>query len=242
MDAEPDLAASWRRFAQTRDIGLRNQLVESHLELARTVAAVLYRHRGGLEVEFADYLQFATLGLIESVDRFDVERGVSFASFASIRMRGAVLNCLSGLSEQYQQIDLRKRLRQERVDSLRRPDGASRDLFSGLADMAVGLALSQLLEGSGLMQASGEMAPSYQREFYDATQQRQLRETLERLVQSLPEQERRVVRYHYFQNIGFTEIAALLGLSKGRISQIHRHALLQLRQAHGSQPSLSREV
>lgn len=242
MDQPLDLTARWREFATTRDLGLRNDLVESHLALARTVAAVLYGHRGGLEVEFADYLQFATLGLIEAVDRFDVERGVAFASFASIRIRGSVLNALSGLSEQYQQIDLRKRLRQERLDSLRRPALAGRDLFGGLAQMAVGLALSHLLEGSGMLQAQGDNAPSFKQEFYDGARDRQLREAIERLVHALPVQARRVVRYHYFQNIGFTEIAELMGLTKGRISQIHRQALLLLKEARGGQPSLSREL
>ena len=63
----------------------------------------------------------AVKAMCDLVDRFDVERGVTFASFASIRIRGSVLNSLAGLSEQYQQIDLRKRLRQERLDSLRPP-------------------------------------------------------------------------------------------------------------------------
>ena len=242
MDAATDLAAAWRQFAATRDTGLRNHLVECHLELARTVAAVLYRHRSGLEVEFADYLQFATLGLIEAVDRFDGKRGVAFASFASIRIRGSVLNALAGLSEQYQQIDLRKRLRRERLESLRHTPVAGRDLFGGLAEMAIGLALSRLLEGSGMLQGLGDTAPAYRQEFYDSTRERQLRETLARLVQALPEQERRVVRYHYFQNIGFTEIAELLGLTKGRISQIHRQALLLLKEARTGSTPLSRDL
>ena len=241
-DAAADLTASWREFARTRDGVLRNQLVEAHLDLARIVAASLYRQRGSLQVEFADYLQFATLGLIEAVDRFDLDRGVAFASFATLRIRGAVLNNLAALSEQYQQIDLRKRLRQERLESLRRSDGGSQDLFTRLADMAVGLALSQLLDGSGMLQPVDDGQGAYHQPFYDSARERQLRETLAGLVQSLPDAERRVVRYHYFQNIGFTEIAELMGLSKGRVSQIHRQALRSLRDARGGGRSLQRDV
>lgn len=241
--AAADLTASWREFAVTRDGALRNRLVEAHLELARIVAAQLYRQRGSLAVEFADYLQFATLGLIEAVDRFDVERGVAFASFASVRIRGAVLNSLAGLSEQYQQIDLRKRLRQERVESLRRPAAEARqDLFGRLAEMAIGMALSQLLEGSGMLQGPDDAPGAYQQQFYDSARERQLRESLARLVQGLPDAERRVVRYHYFQNIAFGEIAELLGVSKGRVSQIHRQALLLLKQAQAGGRLLQRDL
>jgi RNA polymerase sigma factor for flagellar operon FliA len=241
-EAAGDLTALWREFAGSRDVGLRNQLVEAHLNLARTVAATLYRHRGSLKVEFGDYLQLATLGLIEAVDRFDVDRGVAFASFATMRVRGAVLNNLAGMSEQFQQLDLRRRLRQERIESLHRSPGGQPDLFASLVDMAVGLALSHLLEGSGMLQLPDEGGTTYQQHFYDSTRERQLRETLARLVEALPDQERRVLRYHYFQNVAFTEIGDLMGVSKGRVSQIHRHALQLLREARGGGQSLERDI
>lgn len=235
-----DLSAAWREFAATRDNALRNQLVEAHLELARIVAATLYRNRGSLEVEFADYLQLATLGLIESVDRYDATLGVQFDSYATLRIRGSVLNALTGLSEQYQQIDLRKRLRQERLESLRQQRNGPADLYGRLADVAVGLALAQLLEGSGMLQRDDETERSFQHHFYDSARERQLREAVDSAVQTLPDQERRVVRYHYYQKLGFTEIAELLGLSKGRVSQIHRQALQLLRRVRGG--SLSGEL
>lgn len=244
-EGDEALVAAWREFSATRALPLRNQLIEAHLTLARTQAAMLYRHRGSLQVEFADYLQFATMGLIEAVDRFDPARGVQFASFASQRIRGAVLNSLAALSEEYQQLDLRKRMRRERAESLRPVPGAPApplDLFSRLADMAVGLALSHLLEGSSMLQPEEGSAAAYHQHFYDAARERELRESLSRLVMSLPEQERRVIRYHYFQNVDFSDIAELLGLSKGRVSQIHRRALEKLRQAHAQGGQLQREL
>jgi RNA polymerase sigma factor for flagellar operon FliA len=52
------------------------------------------------------------------------------------------------------------------------------------------------------------------------------------LVDALPDQERRVVKYHYFQNLEFTEIARIFGVTKGRVSQIHKRALVLLREAN----------
>jgi len=233
MTNDGELDAQWRAFAVHRDTERRNRLVEAHLPLARTIAATMYAARAGIVAEFGDYLQFATLGLIEAVDRFDPGRGVAFAGFASVRIRGAVLNSLEALSEQYQQVNLRKRLRQERLDSLRtmRPSPHARDRFAALADVTVALALSHLLEDSGMIAGRSEDASAYRQEFYASVFDRQMRDGLLRLVQALPEQERRVVRYHYYQNIAFTEIAALLGVTKGRVSQIHRQALELLRDA-----------
>ena len=100
-----------------------------------------------------DYMQLATLGLIEAIDRFDAEPRRAVQAFAAPRIRGAVLNALEALSETYQQNALRKRLQAERLESLRRARrrGRKADLFGALADVAVGFALGYMLEGSGMV-------------------------------------------------------------------------------------------
>ena len=242
QDRDSDEAQLWARFVRDRDVQTRNRLIEHYLPLCRTVAGLVYARRGGLAVEFLDYMQFATLGLIEAVERFDPALGFSFSTYASPRIRGSILNNLEPLSEHYTQISLRKRIEQERLESLGAPGAAGvgmggkrkkHDLLASLADLTVGLALAHLLEGSGMV-AGREEEHSYQQEFYQNEERRHLEATLAKLVRALPDQERRVVQYHYYHALDFTEIAKLLELSKGRISQIHRQALQLVREAYGS--------
>jgi RNA polymerase sigma factor FliA len=229
----------WSDFAARRDADARNHVIEHYLPLARTIAATLYARRGAVVVEFMDYMQLATLGLIESVDRFDAQRGVPFEAYAAPRIRGSVLNALEALSETYEQSELRGRLRQDRLESLHRGWAAGKsDLFGELADIAVGFALGYMLEGSGLV-SPDEAHDGYRQEFYRGVEQRQLGESLARLVAALPPQERRVVRYHYYQGLEFQEIARLFGVTKGRISQIHRQALQLIREARDASGDLS---
>jgi RNA polymerase sigma factor for flagellar operon FliA len=238
-DDSGELGRLWTEYRRNRDAETRNRLIEHHLPLCRRIAAGLYAQRGVVEAEFADYLQLATLGMIEALDRFDLERGVPFEAFARLRIRGAVLNSLASMSEKYQQAGLRKRLRREELESLKetREEEAhprrSSDAFSRMAGLAVGLALGQLLEGSRMLQVEGQ-TDTYRHEFYDSLEEKRLRETLLCLVEALPERERRVVELHYFQCLEFKDIAALLGLSRGRISQVHRNALQLLKEAHGA--------
>ncbi len=235
--SEEEERAAWQHFVRERDVATRNRLIERYLPLCRTVAATLYAKRGGLELEFFDFMQFATLGLIETIERFDPALGNTFATYATPRIRGSILNSLEPMSERYTQISLRKRIEKEWLESLNQPEQGGRrkkrDLLATLADLTVGLALSQLLEGSGML-ASLDGESSYQQEFYANQEQRQLTESLAKLVRALPDQERRVVQYHYYHGLDFTEIAGLLELSKGRISQIHRQALQLIREAYGS--------
>jgi RNA polymerase sigma factor for flagellar operon FliA len=235
---DDDEAQLWERFVRQRDVQTRNCLIERYLPLCRTVAGSVYAKRGGLEVEFLDYMQFATLGLIEAVQRFDPTLGASFATFATVRIRGSILNNLEAQSEQYTQIALRKRVERDRLESLAEvePSGGrrrKRDVMAVLTDLTLGLALSHLLEGSGMLVAQQD-EQSYRQEFYDNEQQRQLQQTLAKLVRALPDQERCVVQYHYYHGLDFTEIARVLELSKGRISQIHRQALQLVREAYAS--------
>lgn len=231
--SQPDALALelWLEFAQRGDTDARHRLIEHYLPLARTIAATLFARRGAMVVDFMDYVQLATVGMIESIDRFDAKRGIPFEAFAAHRIRGAVLNSLALLSETYEQSALRKRLRQDRMESLRRGwNPGKSDLFGELADIAVGFALSYMLEGSGMV-SPDEAHSGYRQEFYGGAEQRQLSEFLARLVDALPEQERRVIRYHYYQGLAFNDIADLFGVTKGRISQIHRQALQLIREA-----------
>jgi RNA polymerase sigma factor for flagellar operon FliA len=193
-------------------------------------------------VEFMDYMQLATVGLIESIDRYDPSLGVPFEAYAAPRVRGAVLNALERLSETYEQSELRKRLRADRFESLGRSHAGSRpDLFGELADIVVGFALGYLLEGSGIV-ARAEGQDGYRQDFYQGAEHRQLRDNLARLVEALPDQHRRVIRYHYYQGLAFQEIAELFGVTKGRISQIHTQALRLIREARNAAGDLSVEL
>jgi RNA polymerase sigma-B factor len=74
----------WRRFAQTRDATIREELVRRNMPFAKRLAL---RYRGASE-SFDDLLQVASLGLLNAIDRFDPERGIPFTAFASPTILG----------------------------------------------------------------------------------------------------------------------------------------------------------
>lgn len=233
MDGAQELAL-WRRLREHGDAAARESLLQAHLPYARTVAAVCYGRRYSDDVEFGDYLQYARLGLVEAMERYDPARGVQFRSFAARRMQGAILNGLERFTEKQQQIAARQRIRSERLQDAKasaREDGAApsqEQLLRYVSEVGIGLALSWLLEGTGLVEQAGAGAPA---PFYQPAALRQLRERLLQAVDALPPQERQVLRSHYLQDEPFAHVAATLHVTKGRVSQIHRQALLRLRAA-----------
>lgn len=222
----------WQAWAGQRDPEARRQLIEHHLRFAHQLAAKLYGARQVAQLEFAEYRQFALVGLIEAVDRFDATRNIGFRTFAGHRINGAVLNGIEGSCEKQQQISARSQIRQERVESLRqgREADKGKDLFGELAQVAIGLALGCMLEDSGMYQPHEEQ---YTEHFYDRHALSELKEAMRRAVEVLPAQARSVIAYHYFQGLSFEEIARIMSLSKARISQVHKSALMQLRELQG---------
>jgi len=81
---EGDEARLWRRFAESRDPGIREELIKRNMAFAKRLAL---RYRGANE-SFDDLLQVANLGLLNAVDRFDPERGIPFTAFASPTILG----------------------------------------------------------------------------------------------------------------------------------------------------------
>lgn len=224
----------WRRLREEGDESARQCLFDAHLPYARTVAATYYGRRFSDDVEFSDFLQYARLGLVEAMDRYDPGRGVQFRTFAARRMHGAILNGLERFTEKHQQIAARRRLRAERAQDVKStaladapaPPHDAHKLLRYVSEVGLGLAVCWMLEGTGMVE-NGE--PAVAAPFYESAALRQLRDSLRDAVQALPPQERMVVQGHYFQDQPFHDIAATLQVTRGRVSQIHRQALLRLR-------------
>lgn len=239
-------AALWRGFRESGTQEDREALIRHYLPYVRTVAATYYRRRTHDEIEFDEYLQFATVGLVESVDRFADDRGAQFKTFASRRMHGAILNGLERLTEKQQQIALRMRLRQERMKEIKSAArtisaqdgaaGAADEPFRYLAEVGIGVALTFLLEGTGLVE-NDSLATAPASHYYGSLEYRQLQQRLRHFIGALTAQEQTVIRSHYLQDVPFQEIGTMLGVTKGRIAQIHRAALDKLRQSLKSHQS-----
>lgn len=223
---ESRLWAAWR---EQGDAAARERLIHLHYGFARIMAGKLYARRPTDEIGFDEYLQLASVGLIESVDRFDPGRGASFRTFSSHRIQGAILSGLEASTERARQLALKRQLEQERLESLSSGGEAPRDdAFARLASIAIGLALGFMLEDVGLYRSDEEAGED---NTYASAELRQMKRRLLKLVGKLPEREAKIIREHYFQQVPFDEIAASLGLSKGRVSQIHHRALAMLREA-----------
>lgn len=214
----------WAEY-RTGDGSARNRLAEQYLPVAQRIAKALYGRRYNNTVEFGDYLQLGYMGLLEAIERYQPESTASFATFAAYRIKGSILNGLPKMTELGDYHSYVKRARRDRTLSLSSEKRASAPNFEYLADLIVNIALTYQLD---------EIAESRHHEQqcnspYFSHKYEEVQRLLGEAVVKLLPNDRRVIQYHYFEHMGFEEIARLLCVSKGRVSQLHKRALCMLR-------------
>lgn len=228
--ARADEEAVWWTQLRAGDSAARERLFTRHAEFARRIAARRYRERSYGDLDRRDLEQWAYAGLLEAIDRFDPARGVPFRGFAARRITGAVLDGLAKSSEVREQAAFQHRIRAERARSLASETTDTDSIeaaLKALTDLAVGLALGFMLEAKGMVVAPGEV--DERPNGYDSLAWKETTTRLAREVAALAPRERTILTQHYQHGVAFDQLALLLGVSKGRVSQLHRAALETLR-------------
>ncbi len=223
MDLDSEERDLWGRWRADRDVGSRDALILRYSPWARRMARDIYARVHSLGDAWHDCTQNALVGLLEAIERYDPERGVPFSAFARHRIRGAVFDGLRSLRESLAQETPSRQaeaIRRERLASLQE-DGPL-DPLEAFVATTVGLGLGHLLEANAVPQHA-------QLDAYAGLERQELDARVAAAVERLPERERLIMELHYYHSMPFLSIAAQWGVSKGRISQLHRRALEGLR-------------
>jgi len=219
---------------------LRGQLVEMHLPLVEYLAR-RFRNRG----EWLDDLtQVATIGLIKSIDRFDLERGVEFSTYATPTIVGEIKR---HFRDKGWAVRVPRRLQELKL-SLTKAIGelAQREgRAPTVSELAAHLQMSEedVLEGLESANAystvsldapdSGdEDAPAVADSLGivdEALEGVEYRESLKPLLERLPPREKKILLLRFFGNLTQSQIAAELGISQMHVSRLLARTLTQLR-------------
>jgi RNA polymerase sigma factor for flagellar operon FliA len=213
-------------------------LIEANMPFVQRLAWHFYG-RVGRYVEIDDLLQAGYLGLIGAAQRYSPCDGVSFSTYAAIRIRGSIIDFLRSNSN----------LCRNTITMRKKVDQASRELSQVLgrepekSELAekLGLTQEELHEWENRFQANqvqslDEIYTDHSILFSDTKgtseddlERSQLKEILKQSLTELPERSALVLQLYYVEELNVYEIAAILEVSTGRVSQIKKAAIEQLR-------------
>lgn len=243
-----DVEALWDEYKATGAAGARERLILHFAPLVNAVAG-----RVGMRlpstVEQADLVSYGMFGLIDAIEKYQTDRAVKFESYASSRIRGAIIDELRAMdwvprsvrtkarSVDRAYAELEAKLHRTPSESevathLEMPVEDLRAIYSQLSTVNVA-ALDELLGGGDDRPGGASLGDTLGDErSQDPAGSLEAAETkflLARAIECLGERERIVVVLYYYEGMTLAEIGRVLGVTESRISQMHTAAMVRLR-------------
>lgn len=233
----------WHEYRKTKDIKVRNLLVERYSDLVQILAYKLrgiYEQYGSVE----DIVNEGIIALISVIDKYDIDKGLKFETYASYRIRGAMIDFVKRqdwtpdkvkadykdirkVEEELGQMLGREPKESEIIEYLGiSPEEYTRIIGNEYCSTVISFEKTILDAQEGTMDLeSGINCPQYE------VENKELKETLLGAMDVLNKNEKLVISLYYVEEIKFNEIAEVMSLSKSRVSQIHTNALNKLKEA-----------
>ena len=244
--SKKDLDVLWREYKGEGNAEAKDTLIVHYLGVVRYVAGRIALNCPSF-IDEDDLIGCGVLGLLDAAEKFDPAQKVEFETYASTRIRGAILDHIRSLdwaprslrrkARRLQEVhsELKDELGREPTDAevANRLDLSEDDLFQLKADIygAYIVSLDGSLAGEEGEETTtladvtdGGMVPSP----IDAAARNEAEQQLAEAIKRLPEQERQVVTLYYYEELTLKEIGQLMNLSESRICQIHRAVIHKL--------------
>jgi RNA polymerase sigma factor FliA len=248
---EPSLANTpdddiWTIWVLERSQAVKDELVLRYLPLVEQTAG---RMRIGLprSVQFDELVNAGMIGLISAVDNFQPERGFKFETYASNRVRGAILDSLRDYDWMPRSIRSKTRSLENALVKLEGQLGMmptdeqvanelelSLDSYYAMLEevkLSSILSLDKPIPGpEGEMSNLSEMISDEDAEDVNETLDwNESKAFVKKMIEGLKQQERLVIALYYYEELTLREIGDVLGISESRVSQIHSKVMLTLR-------------
>ncbi len=238
----------WIDYKEHGDSAARDDLIVHHMRVVKYIAGRMAIHVPS-SVEMDDLIGWGIMGLMDAVEKFDHTQDIKFSTYASIRIRGAIIDQIRSLDWAPRSLrtmarkvgQAKQKLRNEKgseptVSEIAEVLGTTEDhVDTTIAQVQTAqiLSLDDYLpsddedssEGRKIDVTSNASAPNPSQ----MAQQVERQEKLVHAILRLPDQQQKVLNLYYYEELTLKEIGAVLDVSESRVCQIHSAAMKRLR-------------
>ena len=239
----------WRRFKEDGDDAAREELILHHMRVVKYIAGRMAIHVPA-SVEMDDLVGWGIMGLLDAIEKFDHRQEIKFTTYASIRVRGAIIDEIRSLDWAPRSLramarkvgQTREKLRHQRgmepsaediADDLGTTEEHVTDTMAQLQCAHV-LSLDEYLypdedggEARKVDTARNASAPNPSH----VAERIERQEYLIDAILELPDQQQKVLNLYYYEELTLKEIGAVLEVTESRVCQVHSAAMKRLRKA-----------
>lgn len=224
---------------------IRRTIITQYVDLVKIISGKLYNYYAS-NIEYEDLMGYGVVGLIDAIDRYDHTKNIKFETYASIRIRGSIIDQIRNLDWIPRTIRQKAKMLSEASELLENQLGreprtgelaaylnkTESEVLSLIDETAVYnvLSIEDEFNDSFKIQLS-DNSPESSPEAYMENQE-SIKE-LQLAIEELNERERMIINLYYYENLTYKEIGEILGVSESRVSQIHSKAILKMRKKFG---------
>ena len=246
----------WEDYRRHQTPELREQIIIDYAPLVKLVAGRLNMYLG-YNVEYEDLVSYGIFGLIDAIDKFDMSKDVKFETYASLRIRGSILDQIRKMDW----IPRTVRQKQKKIDEAIKAIETRTGKTAGDDEIAAELGLSEdeLLTWQSQLKVTNVVSlneyveqgtepvmetrgNSHFAQPEELVEQNELKEMLEKAMEQLTEKESRVILLYYYEEMTLKEISRVLSVSESRVSQLHTKALSKMQKIMGSYMGILNKV
>lgn len=233
----------WEEYAKDKSLSIREQIIIEYANLVKIVAGRLSMYLG-YNVEYDDLVSYGIFGLIDAIDKFDYYKGVKFETYASLRIRGAILDQIRKMDW----IPRTLRMKQKKIDyayhkiesDLGRPatdeevakelniETKELEIWQGQTKVSNLISLDEYIEQGSEVSMEASLHSQYEQP-EKFIEKQELKQVLIETLDSLTEKEKKVIICYYYEELTLKEISMILEVSESRISQLHTKALQKMK-------------
>ncbi len=239
----------WEEYAKTKNPQLREKIILEYASLVKIVAGRLSMYLG-YTVEYDDLVGYGIFGLIDAIDKFDYNKEVKFETYASLRIRGAILDQIRKMDWIPRSLRQKQRKIEAAVSKLETELGRTATDEEIAAELGISqeeylnwqgqsnisniVSLDEFMEASGEKEVEPIKANSYDQP-EQVLEKKELKKLIIESLDSLTEKERKVILLYYYEEFTLKEISSILEVSESRVSQLHTKALGKMKKKLGSE-------
>ncbi len=237
----------WARFKEHGDSEARDDLIMQHMRVVKYIAGRMAIHLPN-SVEMDDLIGWGVMGLLDAVEKFDHKQDIKFSTYASIRVRGAIIDQIRTLDWAPRSLRTMARKVGAAKEKLRHEKGQEPSTHE-IAD-EVGISVEQIEdtvaqvqtaqvlslddylpsdeesgEGRKVDVTSNSAAPSPSH----MAERSERQDMLVQAILQLPDQQQKVLNLYYYEELTLKEIGSVLEVTESRVCQVHSAAMKRLR-------------